>query len=270
MKAYLVLTSLLVLGVIPGPGAYAQGVDENAGLASIEAGIYTPLYQTPYDTSGVPVEAFLIDTYPVTNADYLAFVSDNPAWRRSAISPLFADDQYLQHWSADLTLGEQAPEQSPVVNVSWFAAMAYAEWTGKRLPTQSEWEYVAAAGIAQPDGRSEPGHYERIMAWYAEPTPDVVSPIGSSEPNYWGVHDMHGLVWEWVFDFNNALVTGESRNDSDLDLKLFCGSGAIGVSDFKDYAAFMRFAFRSSLDGAYTSPNLGFRTAKDKPLKAEL
>ena len=60
-----------------------------------------------------------------------------------------------------------------------------------------------------------------------------------------------------------SVQTGESRSDSDLDRQRFCGSGSIGASDFKDYAAFMRFAFRGSLEGAYTTPNLGFRGARD-------
>ena len=74
---------------------------------------------------------------------------------------------------------------------------------------------------------------------------------------------MHGLVWEWVDDYNTALVTGESRGDSGLDRNLFCGSESVGSSDPKDYAAFMRFAFRSSLEAKYTVRNLGFRCATD-------
>jgi formylglycine-generating enzyme required for sulfatase activity len=73
---------------------------------------------------------------------------------------------------------------------------------------------------------------------------------------------MHGLVWEWVEDFNSAMVTGESRADSGIERDLFCGSGAASASDFRDYAAFMRYAFRSSLDAKYAVSNLGFRCAR--------
>jgi formylglycine-generating enzyme required for sulfatase activity len=72
---------------------------------------------------------------------------------------------------------------------------------------------------------------------------------------------MHDLVREWVEDFNSALVTGESRADGSLDRSLFCGSGSIGAADFRDYAAFMRFAFRASLDARYGLAHLGFRGA---------
>jgi formylglycine-generating enzyme required for sulfatase activity len=94
---------------------------------------------------------------------------------------------------------------------------------------------------------------------------DALPPVRSTFRNVFGIWDMHGLVWEWVSDFNTALVTGESRADSGLDRQLFCGSGSSGASDFSDYAAFMRYAYRSSLRGNYTVANLGFRCAEDAP-----
>jgi formylglycine-generating enzyme required for sulfatase activity len=53
-----------------------------------------------------------------------------------------------------------------------------------------------------------------------------------------------------------------------LDLKLFCGTGSVGASNFDDYAAFIRFAFRSGLEAAYTVSNLGFRLAQDAPTRS--
>ncbi len=262
MKTTTLILLWVLMAVLTAGSSWAQDIPEVMVL--IDQGTYTPLYQTPYDTSAVTVDAFYLDVYPVTNADFLAFVKANPRWLRSQVTPLFADENYLNHWDGDLALGDTAPANSPVVNVSWFAAMAYAEWAGKRLPTMAEWEYVAAASASHPDGSTDPDHYQRIIDWYAQPTPARTPSIGSTVQNYWQVYDMHGLVWEWVYDFNNAFVTGESRSDSDLDRQLFCGSGSIGASDFKDYAAFMRFAFRGSLEGAYTTPNLGFRCARDQ------
>ena len=76
---------------------------------------------------------------------------------------------------------------------------------------------------------------------------------------------MHSLVWEWVDDFNSNLVTGESRNNTELDRQLFCGGASLGASDFTDYAAFIRFALRSGLKADYAMSNLGFRLAADAP-----
>ena len=81
-------------------------------------------------------------------------------------------------------------------------------------------------------------------------------------PNDYGVYDLHGLIWEWVEDFNSGLVTGESRADSSLDQAAFCGSGGLNAANFEDYAAFMRFGLRSSLNGSFSLANLGFRCAR--------
>jgi formylglycine-generating enzyme required for sulfatase activity len=81
--------------------------------------------------------------------------------------------------------------------------------------------------------------------------------------NAYGVCGLHGLVWEWVDDFNTAMVTGESRADGGLDRDLFCGAGAAGARDTGDYAAFMRQALRSSLNANNTTSSLGFRCAQE-------
>ena len=59
------------------------------------------------------------------------------------------------------------------------------------------------------------------------------------------------------------MVTGAARDDSSLDRSLFCAGGAVSATDAANYAAFMRYAFRSSLDGNFTTNNLGFRGARD-------
>lgn len=234
-------------------------------MVYVQTGRYTPLYTTPTDTGSTPVAPFFLDAYPVTNAEYLAFVEANPSWQRSKVKGIFADKGYLKSWESDLDFGPDSLASRPVVNVSWFAAAAYAEWRGKRLPTTAEWELAAAASQTAPDGTNDPAYRQHILNWYSRTAPDVLPAVGSTFKNYWGAYDMHGLVWEWVLDFNSALVTGESRNDGDMDLKLFCGSGSVGASNFEDYAAFIRFALRSGLEASYTGSNMGFRCAQDAP-----
>ena len=230
-------------------------------LISIPGGITRPLYPGKDEPAEATVAAFLIEAHPVTNAQFLRFLWEQPHWRRSQVKRLFADKNYLQHWEGDLEYPEGAGA-APITNVSWFAARAYAEWAGLRLPTLREWEYVAQASSTEAFGRDDPEYQQTILNWYAQPSPAVPAHVEQRDPNFFGVHDMHGLVWEWVDDFNSALVTGESRGDSGLERNLFCGSGSIGSADPKDYAAFMRFAFRSSLEGNYTVQNLGFRCAQ--------
>ena len=233
------------------------------GMILITGGIYKSLYGSKNNPLNVKVAPFYIDKYPVTNAEYLEFVKEIPQWRRSKVKRLFADSNYLKNWKSDLELGNDVLPNAPVTDVSWFAAKAYCEYHDKRLPTVAEWELVGGASPHNADGYKDPNYIKQILEWYSKPTPEILPPIGQTEKNYWGVYDMHGLVWEWTSDFFSALVTGESRNDSGLERNLFCGSGSVSATDFKNYPAFMRFAFRSSLKANYTTANLGFRCAKD-------
>ncbi|TAL02021.1 MAG: formylglycine-generating enzyme family protein [Verrucomicrobia bacterium] len=232
-------------------------------MAEIPAGIYRPLFRGPTDLKEVPVKAFALDVLPVTNEDFLKFVRANPRWQRSSVKRLFADETYLKNWAGDLELGPDAPSNAPATFVSWFASKAYAQWLGKRLPTVAEWELAAAASSTRPDGASDPAFARKILDWYATPKSATNFVVGAGETNCWGVHDLHGLVWEWVADFNTAMVTGDARGDTGLDRQLFCGAGSQSARDPSDYAAFMRFGFRSSLKADYCVHNLGFRCAKD-------
>ena len=261
---------------VSGPGFGSGSGSVPAGMSSIPVGVYRPLYRpselNPQDRPGadsagsssgeVAVAAFYLDEYPVTNEDYLDFLQNHPRWRRSQIPQLFADAQYLSAWEADLKPGVRAPAQSPVVHVSWFAAKAFCRSKGRKLPTTAQWEMAASASEEHADGHLDPAFTQRILEWYGHPAPAVPPPVGSVYRNLWGVHDLHGLVWEWTLDFNTALVSGESRGDTSLERNLFCGSGSVGAANVGDYAAFMRYAFRASLRGNYPVATLGFRCAR--------
>lgn len=200
------------------------------------------------------VTSFRMDVYPVTNQEYLEFVRQNPQWQKSKVKKIFADKSYLDYWKTDLNFGENSLGSSPVVRVSWFAAREYCSWKGKRLPQTVEWEYAALSPY-----KNKTEIRDLILEWYGKGAEWPLPHVGKRNANVMGVHDMHGLIWEWVEDFNTSLVTGESRADGGLDKNLFCGGGAAGAADPGDYAAFMRYAFRSSLQARYTVQNLGFR-----------
>lgn len=231
---------------------------QNSEMATVKGGVYLPLYGAA--DKMVNVESFMIDVYPVTNADFLKFVKEYPQWKKSNVKSLFADESYLTKWKTDESFS--GLPNAPVTNVSWFAAKKYCECQGKRLPKMDEWEFAAMANENVPDARKVEAYNQYILNWYETPK-TFNKPIGSTFKNYWGVYDLHGLVWEWTQDFNTVLISGESRKDVDKDSNLFCGSAAIGASDLMNYAAFMRFAFRGSMKARYSSQNLGFRCAKD-------
>lgn len=233
-------------------------------MVAISGGQYRPLYMKK-DSELYSVGEFLLDSVPVSNLSYFEFTQQYGKWRKSNIPTLFAEENYLGHWRKmdDTWLPDASQAQQPVVNVSWFAADAYCRHWGKRLPSVAEWEYVARASETEVDGSKEAGYRQKILDWYARPT--IGRNIGQRPPNYWGVQDLHGLTWEWTQDFNSALTSGESRADGSVNTDLYCAAAAAGSTDPGDYAAFMRYGFRSSLKARYTINNLGFRCAADIP-----
>jgi len=232
-------------------------------MVQVPAGAHRPLFVQLGETNSLQVRAFRLDRQPVTNGDYLEFVTQNPKWRRSQVKRIFADENYLRHWAGDLEPGETATSSQPVTLVSWFAAKAYAQWQGKRLPTVTEWEYAASHGFSAFDGSKDPEFQSAIRRWYSTPSPTSLPPVAQERANILGVHDLHGLVWEWTSDFNSSLVTGDARGDSGIERQLFCGAGSTGNRNPSDYPAFLRYGFRSSLKASYCIHNLGFRCAAD-------
>lgn len=244
-------------GASPSGAGPASAAVRPAAMATVPAGRYMPLYSP--DTRPVAVEAFRMDVHPVTRAQFAAFVAAEPRWRRSRVKPVFADPRYLADWPSDTEPGGDA--RAPVTGVSWFAARAYCQWAGRRLPTVDEWEYAARADETRADAMSDVAHKRRVLALTTDR--DAADPVRSTFRTVHGVWDLHGLVWEWVRDFNTVTVGTDSRGTSSRDAQLYCAAGAEGATDNENYAAFLRYAFRASLEGRSTSAALGFRCAAD-------
>jgi len=217
------------------------------------------------DGRAARIAPFDLQKRPVTNVEFLAFVQSHPQWRRDRVPTLFADARYLAHWPTSTRLADSAQAAQPVVNVSWFAANAFCEAQGARLPTWREWEYVAAADEIRRDARNDPAWRERILGWYSRPASGPLPRAGLQTPDAFGVQDMHGLVWEWTDDFSSLLVSGDNRVQGDAEKTKFCGAGALSMSDRDNYAVLMRVAMLSSLEARDTTTSLGFRCAKDLP-----
>jgi len=215
------------------------------------------------DISGpLQIAPFELQRRPVTNAEFLAFVKQHPQWQRGRVPTVFAESRYLELWNGPLEAGPEASADQPVVQVSWFAAQAYCEAYGARLPTWSEWEYAAAADDTRSDARSDPAWRERILAWYSVPSGSALAEVGRLPADVHGVQDLHGLVWEWVEDYSAMLISGDNREQGDPDQLRFCGAGALSMDDRENYAVLMRVAMLSALEGHDTTRNLGFRCAR--------
>ena len=173
---------------------------------------------------------FWIDRTPVTNAEYARFVTDG-------------GHKPPRHWK-----GQSPPKDiadHPVTHVPWHDAVAYAEWAGKRLPAEEEWE-KATRGT---DGREYPWGDQ-------EPTSELcnfgrnegdTTPVGKYSPqgdSPYGCVDMAGNVWEWM------------ASDYDADTKVLRGGSWYNTADD------VRCASRLRLTPGYRGVRVGFRCAR--------
>ena len=248
------------------------------GMVLIPAGSFemgsegagAPIAEQPVHT--VHLDAFYMDVYEVTNAQFKAFVDSNPQWQKDRIADGFHGGDYLLHWSG--TNYPSGRAEHPVVWVSWYAAMAYAEWAGKRLPTEAEWEYAARGGLS---GKKYPwgDTITPADANYDDHVGDI-TPVGRYAANGYGLYDMAGNVWEWCLDAwveDFYAVSGNSRNpiaggetiqwvldnfttiSTDFARALRGGSWSYG-------SRYLRVAARSGFEPTGIFDDIGFRCAR--------
>jgi len=255
-QARAVVSGLLALCI----GGAVSAVARAADYVSIAAGEFASVLASDAQVKPSSAATFAMRTTPVTNREFLEFVNRNPDWARGRVSRVFADTQYLSHWQLARDLGDATLAHQPVTRVSWFAAQAFceAERPGGRLPSWLEWERVAAADATHTDARANPAWRAEILSWYGTASSVILASVGGTA-NAYGIQNMHGLIWEWVDDFNALLVAADSRSQGDPDKLQFCGAGAISLKDRDNYAVLMRIALLSSLKAVDTTRHLGFR-----------
>jgi hypothetical protein len=153
--------------------------------------------------AGDGIASFYMDKFEVTNAQYKEFIDANPLWQKDKALTSIVGDTYLWGWKGNMYPKGRA--NHPVVDISWFAAKAYAEWVGKELPTQAQWEKAARGvlsgkkypwGDANPRNKANYNRYTPKVSFSKPPTKEV----GSYPPNEYGLYDMVGNVSEWCLD----------------------------------------------------------------------
>ena len=130
------------------------------------------------------------------------------------------------------------------------------------MPAEAQWEYAARAGTRTPWSSGEAERRLREYAWYDKNSDRVTHPVGEKLPNPWGLHDMHGNVWEWCQDgwhdnYEGAPTDGLAWEGG--------GAGADRVSrggSWGDGARICRSAYRGRGPPGSRIINLGFRCAR--------
>ena len=149
-------------------------------MPAMSLGPYNDAFDDEIPRHRVYLDAFYIDKYEVTNAQYRKFIEAT-------------GHREPKYWNE---LERNQPNQ-PVVGVSWHDAMAYAVWAGKRLPTEAEWEYAARGGLV---GKRFPWGNQAPDETKMQRQGDYAVPVGNYAPNGYGLFDMAGSVLEWCLD----------------------------------------------------------------------
>ena len=237
---------------------------------------------------GVRLRAFWIDQHEVTTRQFAAFVeatghvtTAERVGKASVFDPATgtwqptAGAQWRHPAGPDSSLA--ARDGHPVVQVSWYDAVAYARWSGGRLPTEAEWEYAARGGLFDADypwGRklAPGGTYQANdwQGWFPDEDHGLdgfrgIAPVGSFGANRFGLYDLSGNVWEWCADWytENAYELGDATNPtgpaSGTDRVRRGGSWLSAANG----AADIRVGTRGSAPPGTATDHVGFRCVRD-------
>ena len=225
----------------------------------------------------VTLEAFRMSKYEITNAQYAAFLNAKSIGSNGLYAAGTYPTQALIYassgnydWGLHYSGGQWVPvagyENNPVINVTWYGATEYATYMGGTLPTEAQWEYACRAGTTTPFNTCD--FLTNLHANYnwANPYNDDVNTVitrpgktqrvGSYAPNAYGLHDMHGNVWEWCSDWYGTYPANAQSNPKGAAT----GAGRVDRGGSWDNSAqYCRSAFRSYSSPGSCYSNLGLR-----------
>ncbi len=231
----------MVMVLIPGGtfrmGAMKPDKDHPAGSPNVDPAVVGnegPVHD-------VTLDAYLISKYEVTQGQWMRLMGDNPSYSRPGKSP----DASLR-W--------------PVEQVTWTRCVEACRRWGLELPTESQWERACRGGTGT---RFSTGDDESSLKGFANVGTDKPSAVGSLKPNPFGLHDVHGNVWEWCLDGYGLYAERQPRADDGLREEV---QGArlrvIRGGCFYIVARFARSAYRVGYGPGFADFFLGLRPAR--------
>jgi formylglycine-generating enzyme required for sulfatase activity len=224
------------------PGTFLMGSPDSESGRDLDEG---PLHEVTIS------QGFYLSRYEVTQAQWRAVMSTTP-WSDS--------DRYR-------TYGQEGPDY-PAVNVSWDDAGTFLRKLNDaagsdvyRLPTEGEWEYACRAGTTTPWSSGDKDEL-RWQAWFVDNAGTrYTAKVGTKKANPWGLHDMHGNVWEWVQDWYARDYSGVSASTDPLGP----ASGSDRVrrgGDMGSNANALRSANRDAARPTHHYGDMGFRVLR--------
>ncbi len=197
------------------------------------------------DESEKPVHKVTLDSYkisesPVTVAQYREFCK--ATGREMPMEPKWG-------WI----------DNHPIVNVSWYDAVAFAEWAGYRLPTEAEWEFAARGGNKTKHYKYSGGNNPNEIGWFSDNTKQTgTRPVRAKKPNELGLYDMSGNVYEWCQDWKYEYSGEDEVNPRGPETGYIKASkGGSWHSSTKS----LRVSNRDDDPPEFYSHNVGFRVA---------
>ncbi len=233
------------------------------------------------EQSKVAVKAFAIGKYEISKKQYFACVTAGackpPEWLEPGGEHNIETGKGVTYKSLGASI---TGDDQPIVGVSWDDAHAYTDWlsqkTGQtyRLPSEAEWEYAARAGTSTAywwgnDVRAESKVMANCRGCGSERDGTGFYPVTSFDPNPWGLHNVHGNVWEWVADFYcESYKTGPGDGSARMSKACTDGTSPEGLRVFRGGSSFyeprqMRAAMRLRNWPHFRNQTLGFRVARD-------
>jgi sulfatase modifying factor 1 len=230
----------------------------------------------------VSVEPFYIDKSPVTVAQFRQFIQTTgfkTEAEKFGDSGVFNFDRQAwellpgANWRKPFgPSGPNAEDNHPVTHVSWNDAVAYAEWAGKRLPTEVEWEYAARSGENSGEKFSWGNEVSKDGLYFANVWQGPInstesldgylftSPVGAFGENKAGLTDMGGNVWEWCADNYKPYPGNPEPVREDPKVKIIRGGSFFYDQSGEDSYSVSGRSMNSHETSLF---NTGFRCAKD-------